>query len=107
MRLSQIENRAVLEQLQAAFDNHWNEEDFEDYDPDVFRETLRAEAPRACSTRCSRRPRTFQKVILERLDAEREVHDRHRNLVVAATGTGKTSSRRSTMPASAPGPESA
>ncbi|MBN3585949.1 DEAD/DEAH box helicase family protein, partial [Algoriphagus aestuarii] len=31
-----------------------------------------------------------QSAILEALDAEREVHDRHRNLVVAATGTGKT-----------------
>ena len=28
--------------------------------------------------------------MLEALTAEREVHDRHRNLVVAATGTGKT-----------------
>ncbi len=31
-----------------------------------------------------------QEDILQRLQAEREVHDRHRNLVVAATGTGKT-----------------
>jgi superfamily II DNA or RNA helicase len=28
--------------------------------------------------------------MLEALDAERTVHNRHRNLVVAATGTGKT-----------------
>ena len=28
--------------------------------------------------------------MLEELDAERTVHDRHRNLIVAATGTGKT-----------------
>lgn len=28
--------------------------------------------------------------MLERLTVEREVHDRHRNLLVAATGTGKT-----------------
>ncbi|MEZ4322535.1 MAG: DUF3427 domain-containing protein [Myxococcota bacterium] len=91
VRLSQIENRAVLQQLEAAFDNHWSEEDFEDYDPDVFRETLRAERPRGVLNAVfALRPRTFQKIILERLAAEREVHDRHRNLVVAATGTGKT-----------------
>lgn len=91
VRLSQIENRAVLEQLRAAFDNHWSEEDFEAYDPDVFRQTLRAERPRGVLHAVFKlRPRTFQKVILERLAAEREVHDRHRNLVVAATGTGKT-----------------
>ncbi|MCP6237303.1 DEAD/DEAH box helicase family protein, partial [Klebsiella pneumoniae] len=28
--------------------------------------------------------------MLDDLDVERQVHDRHRNLVVAATGTGKT-----------------
>ncbi|MGH3812954.1 MAG: DUF3427 domain-containing protein, partial [Pseudonocardiaceae bacterium] len=36
------------------------------------------------------RPRPHQERILEALDAERAVHDRHRNLIVAATGTGKT-----------------
>ena len=36
------------------------------------------------------RPRPHQERILEALEAERTVHDRHRNLVVAATGTGKT-----------------
>ncbi len=36
------------------------------------------------------RPYPHQAEILERLDVERVVHDRHRNLVVAATGTGKT-----------------
>lgn len=36
------------------------------------------------------RPYPYQQAILEALAVEREVHDRHRNLVVAATGTGKT-----------------
>ncbi|WP_073759594.1 DUF3427 domain-containing protein [Streptomyces sp. CB03234] len=31
-----------------------------------------------------------QREMLGRLDAEREIHDRHRNLLVAAPGTGKT-----------------
>jgi len=35
-------------------------------------------------------PYSFQKEILERLDAERNIHERFKNLVVAATGTGKT-----------------
>ena len=35
-------------------------------------------------------PFPFQEEILDRLAAERAVHGRHRNLVVAATGTGKT-----------------
>ena len=36
------------------------------------------------------RPYPYQQAILEALAVEREVHHRHRNLVVAATGTGKT-----------------
>ena len=47
------------------------------------------------------RPRPHQERILEALDAERTVHDRHRNLVVAATGTGKTVDRRARLPAAA------
>lgn len=36
------------------------------------------------------KPYPFQQEILDRLDVERTVHGRFRNLVVAATGTGKT-----------------
>ena len=35
-------------------------------------------------------PKTHQLAILEKLSAERSVHNRFKNLVVAATGTGKT-----------------
>lgn len=36
------------------------------------------------------RARPYQEAVLDRLATERELHDRHRNLVVAATGSGKT-----------------
>src|SRR3712207_6719659 len=36
------------------------------------------------------RPYPYQQLMLDAVDVERRVHDRHRNLVVAATGTGKT-----------------
>ena len=36
------------------------------------------------------KPYTYQEEILQKLTAERELHGRHRNLIVAATGTGKT-----------------
>lgn len=35
-------------------------------------------------------PFPFQKEILERLEAERTIHNHYKNLIVAATGTGKT-----------------
>ena len=36
------------------------------------------------------KPFPFQSEILEKLEVERTIHNRFRNLVVAATGTGKT-----------------
>ena len=36
------------------------------------------------------RAKDYQQEILEKLDVERNVHGHFRNLVVAATGTGKT-----------------
>lgn len=36
------------------------------------------------------KPYTYQKEILENLEAERKIFGRYRNLVVAATGVGKT-----------------
>ena len=35
-------------------------------------------------------PYYFQQEILDKLKAEREIHNSYRNLVIAATGTGKT-----------------
>ncbi|MFI7453785.1 DEAD/DEAH box helicase family protein [Nonomuraea sp. NPDC049714] len=36
------------------------------------------------------RPYSYQREILDELDAERQIHNRWRNLVVMATGAGKT-----------------
>ena len=91
VRLSAIENRAVLDELRAAFENHWADTEFVPYDAEQFRRETRAQQPRGeLRAVFELRPRTFQKQVLERLTAERELHDRHRNLVVSATGTGKT-----------------
>ena len=91
VRLSAIENRAVLDELRAAFENHWADTEFVPYDAEQSRRETRAQQPRGeLRAVFELRPRTFQKQVLERLTAERELHDRHRNLIVSATGTGKT-----------------
>lgn len=36
------------------------------------------------------KPYPYQEEILSKLQAEREIHNRNKNLLVAATGTGKT-----------------
>lgn len=100
VRLSAVTTPTLLEKFSATFETYWDDPAFELYDPDADGDRLddalaEAGSPRTASTSISIsglrvHPYPHQREILERLDTERKVHDRHRNLVVAATGTGKT-----------------
>lgn len=101
VRLSRVANPALLDKFVATFETYWNDPYFERYDPDTDRDKLDdaiAEASgRSTHDRVTLslsglevRGYPYQLEMLEALEAERTVHDRHRNLVVAATGTGKT-----------------
>lgn len=96
VRLSQAESPRVLEKFQATFESYWQDGEFEPYLPERdrarFLEATRRERGEASVTDYTLevRPYPFQEEILERLEAERDLHNRWRNLVVAATGTGKT-----------------
>ncbi|QSO54143.1 DUF3427 domain-containing protein [Alicyclobacillus curvatus] len=87
----------TFEKVAATFEGYWNDYEFTTYE-DTQRPTLvralRAERYEGSSEGNSFlfdiQPYGFQKEILEKLDAERNVHGSHRNLIVAATGTGKT-----------------
>lgn len=101
VRLSAVEQGHLLDTFRATFDEYWEDSAFEPYDSknpvDVARldEALAAargglvEMPLQIST-LEVRPWGYQQEVLDDLQAEREVHDRWRNLVVMATGTGKT-----------------
>ena len=97
VRLSQVETPALLEKFRATFETYWQEPQFEEYDPhrdaERFDEAIsraRGASPETPLPSFELRPFPFQEEILQKLRAERERHGRHRNLVVAATGTGKT-----------------
>ncbi len=101
VRLSKVATPTLLQKFEATFDSYWSDSSFEPYDPDRDRDRLDdALAEAAGKTDHNRvtislsglevRPFSYQAEMLEELEAERVVHDRHRNLVVAATGTGKT-----------------
>jgi superfamily II DNA or RNA helicase/HKD family nuclease len=101
VRLSRVGTPSLLEKFAATFDTYWNDASFEHYDPDRDRDRLDdALAEASGRTQHSRvtislaglevRPFSYQQEMLDAIEAERMVHDRHRNLVVAATGTGKT-----------------
>ena len=91
----------LLAKFEATFDSYWEDPSFVRYNPDTDAERL-DEALAVATGRQERGTVTFatsglevrayphQQEILDRLAVERQVHDRHRNLVVAATGTGKT-----------------
>jgi superfamily II DNA or RNA helicase/HKD family nuclease len=101
VRLSAVATPHLLEKFRATFDSYWENRDFEPYRPDQDGERLRQALQSASGERkrdpltvtlsgLEVRPKPFQAEMLEQLDAERTLHDRHRNLIVAATGTGKT-----------------
>jgi superfamily II DNA or RNA helicase/HKD family nuclease len=89
----------VIAKFSGAFETLWADGEFQRFDPDnpSDRERLRGALGAARGTDDAARltfftirPYEFQEEILDRLRAEREIHGRYRNLVVAATGTGKT-----------------
>jgi superfamily II DNA or RNA helicase/HKD family nuclease len=99
VRLAQAEQPHLIDTFSATFDDYWGDPSFEPYDPARDAERL----DRALSVERSGgrtvildfahvdiRPYSYQREILDELGAEREIHDRWRNLVVMATGTGKT-----------------
>src|SRR3954468_6589378 len=101
VRLSSVATPSLIEKFQATFDSYWHDATFEPYDPEGDRDRLDDALAEASGRRTHDRVtlslsglevRAYphQAEMLEQLDVERVVHGRHRKLVVAATGTGKT-----------------
>ena len=101
VRLSATATPTLLTKFEATFDSYWHASEFEPYDPERDRDRLDDALEAARGSRAGDRitlsisgievrPFPYQQEILDAIDVERRVHDRHRNLVVAATGTGKT-----------------
>ncbi|MDX2245853.1 MAG: DUF3427 domain-containing protein [Bacteroidia bacterium] len=87
----------IIGKFQKTFDTYWEDKEFEPFNPEIHVEKLRVALKKEKgftkndpSSFFDIRPFPFQKEILENLHTEREVHKRFRNLIVAATGTGKT-----------------
>ncbi len=87
----------IIEKFQSTFDTYWQDKEFELFDKDQhtekFRVALRKERITerfSSSSYFDIKPYPFQEEILENIQTERIIHGRFRNLIVAATGTGKT-----------------
>lgn len=87
----------TIDKIAATFESYWNSIEFEHYSEDQKERLARAlRAERYFDTGSETAytmdimPYAYQQEILDRLEAERTVRGYTRNLVVAATGTGKT-----------------
>ncbi len=98
VKLTQRAQEALFSRACAHFETLWEDSEFQAYDPEnaAHRKALGAaleresgEQPNARLTFFDLQPKTYQLEMLEQLANERE-HGRRRNLLVAATGTGKT-----------------
>ncbi len=101
MRVTSVENPHIIGKTKATFDSYWNSDDFEPIDTEEalkrFEDAIWKERHKysGCQqgdieyvTRFERK--THQIKVLEKLQFEREMMHSYKNLIIAATGTGKT-----------------
>ncbi len=96
LKVSQQDQPHIIEKFCVEFETYWNSREFVPFDPSqpqVLREAIRYAQGSGNDSMpmvfFEIKPHPFQQRILEALEAERAAGYR-RNLVVAATGTGKT-----------------
>ena len=91
VRASYASNPALVDRFSATFESYWESDQFEAYDRDSFAQAygnaLRQE--HATLTPFDIKPHPFQRQMLEQVLVSRR-EGCHRNLIVSATGTGKT-----------------
>ncbi|WP_018028370.1 DEAD/DEAH box helicase [Porphyromonas somerae] len=96
MRVTSIENPHIIKTVLATFEMYWNSPNFEDFriggiekfNKEIHRNLFHSNTSEMVYQRYSLLP--HQKQILDKLRVEREERGNFKNLIVAATGTGKT-----------------
>ncbi len=92
VRVAGARNPDVIEKFSAVFESYWSQDDFRPFDADEFLELAGRQAesgPKVYLSPVEIRPEPFQSRLLE-LIALARMRGQHRNLLVSATGTGKT-----------------
>jgi len=100
VRLSKQQTGQLLSKFMLTFESYWADSSYRLYNPKVDAKQLDSALSQASGKTQKEssiilggldvRPYPHQEKILEKLRVERSIHGNHRNLVVAATGTGKT-----------------
>ena len=92
VRASERRNPELIEAFRRTFETYWADDHFEPFEPVQFRqatETSSTGGDDSIATPFHLSPYPFQRRMLDQLAVERN-RGHNRNLVVAATGTGKT-----------------
>lgn len=97
VKVTQMEQPRMMKTILGAFDASWWADGYETFVNGEDNERLKAALNKEVDNEIDFstlkgliRPFDYQQEILERLQVEREVRNHWKNLVVAATGTGKT-----------------
>ena len=91
VRVSGARNPDVIDKFSAVFESYWNSDDFRAFDPEEFKDRTKvaSSGPVVWLSPIEIRPEPFQSRLLEQIELSR-LQGHHRNLLVSATGTGKT-----------------
>ena len=98
LKITSHDQKDIFDGMTEAFETYWNSDEFEEYHADDYDKLAGAIALERGSVvknpliaySFDIRPYPFQEAILDKLEAERKIYGNYKNLLVAATGTGKT-----------------
>ncbi|HEY8804095.1 MAG TPA: DUF3427 domain-containing protein [Clostridium sp.] len=98
IKVSEKDSFDIIKKFQATFEGYWNDDEFTSFNGQNEEDKRRLKSSLNKEGKTDNdvnymfdiRPYYYQKEILEKLKAERTLFNRNKNLIVAATGVGKT-----------------
>lgn len=95
LKITAHDQPSTLDKISATFESYWNSHEFAPYSENDVQKLSQALSAEKYSGETADylfdiNPYPYQQEILDKLKAERDIRGHFRNLVVAATGTGKT-----------------
>ncbi|MGG7144889.1 DUF3427 domain-containing protein [Clostridium nigeriense] len=98
IKITEQDSFDIIKKFEATFESYWNDGEFISYlgtdeDKNILKRSLNKEKridEEELNFSFDIRPYAYQKEILDKLRVEREIFNKNKNLVIAATGVGKT-----------------
>lgn len=97
LKVSEYSSPEIVEKYRITFESYWNSSEFKKFNPDSLEDNILLRESLSNDYLTDRphisfdiRPYAYQQEMLDKLEVERVIHGSRRNLLVAATGTGKT-----------------